>query len=82
MPVAMAKGSRGSDINLCSSGEWFRDYVGKEDGWGDSYYVGMTVSSDNPKHLRLETPTKSNRSPVFQAHIFMTTVRVTSYSSQ
>ncbi len=73
MPVAMSKGSRGSDLNLCSSGEWVRDYVGKEDGWGDPYYgLGMTVSSDDPSHFSwLET---THQNPIgrrfSQAHIF------------
>ena len=62
MPVAMAKGSRGHDINLCSNGEWKRDYVGKEDGHGDDAYgLGMSVSSSNPADFAWAetTPSKS-----------------------
>ena len=73
MPVAMATGSRGSDINLCSNGEWTRDYVGKEDGWNDSYFgLGMTVSSDDPSHFAwLETTHQNPIGRQFSiAHVF------------
>lgn len=73
MPVAMAKGSRGSDINLCSNGNWMRDYVGKEDGWNDDYFgLGMTVSSDDPTHFAwLETTHQNPIGRQFStAHIF------------
>lgn len=61
MPVAMAKGSRGHDINLCSAGEWKRDYVGKEDGHGDDAYgLGMSVSSSNPADFAWAETTHQN----------------------
>lgn len=61
MPIAMAKGSRGHDINLCSSGDWKRDYVGKEDGHGDDAYgLGMSVSSSNPAHFAWAETTHQN----------------------
>ena len=73
MPVAMAKGSRGHDINLCSNGDWKRDYVGKEDGHGDDAYgLGMSVSSDNPNNFAWVETTHQN--PIGRqfstAHIF------------
>jgi len=73
MPVAMAKGSRGHDINLCSNGDWKRDYVGKEDGHGDAYYgLGMTVSSADPDVFAWAESTHQN--PIGRqfstAHIF------------
>ena len=61
MPVAMAKGSRGHDINLCSNGVWKRDYVGKEDGHGDDAYgLGMSVSSSNPADFAWAETTHQN----------------------
>lgn len=61
MPVAMAKGSRGHDINVCSNGEWKRDYVGKEDGHGDDAYgLGMSVSSSNPTDFAWAETTHQN----------------------
>lgn len=73
MPVAMAKGSRGHDINLCSNGDWKRDYVGKEAGHGDDAYgLGMSVSSSNPADFAWAETTHQNPlgRQFSKAHIF------------
>ncbi len=73
MPVAMAKGSRGHDINLCSDGDWKRDYVGKEEGHGDAYYgLGMSVASSNPGDFAWAESTHQNPHgrQFSKAHIF------------
>jgi lysophospholipase L1-like esterase len=63
MPVALYSGSRGSDINICSSGEWIIDYVGKRGGHEDNFFgLGMAASSDDPTSFGwLET---TNKNPI------------------
>ena len=61
MPIPMASGSRGHDINLCASEGWTRDYVGKTDGHNDSYFgLGMSASSDDPTHFAWAETTHQN----------------------
>jgi lysophospholipase L1-like esterase len=61
MPVPLYSGARGSDINLCASDEWVRDYVGRKDGHDDDLLgLGMSVSSEDPTQFTWLETTHSN----------------------
>lgn len=61
MPVRLYSGARGADINLCSYGEWTRDYVGRTDGHNDDLLgLGMSVSSEDPAHFAWLETTHTN----------------------
>lgn len=62
LPAALYEGSRGSDINLCRTDDWFPDYVGKRDGRDDGLlgFAGMSVSSRNDASFGWIETTKTN----------------------
>ncbi len=59
LPAALYKGYRGQDLNLCRTGDWRVDWVGKKGGRDDGLYgFGATVSSFDPADFGwLETTT-------------------------
>lgn len=73
MPVALYSGHRASDLNLCGTDSWIKDYVGRTDGHNDSLLgLGMSVSSDSPTDFTWMETTHTN--PIGRqfstAHIF------------
>jgi lysophospholipase L1-like esterase len=62
MPAALYSGDRAQDINLCRSGGWRSDYVGRSDGRGDGLlgFAGASVSSGAPHDFAWVETTRSN----------------------
>ena len=62
MPAALYRGYRANDVNLCRSGGWRSDWVGRRRGRDDGLlgFSGASVSSDDPEDFGWIQTTETN----------------------